>query len=1617
MALRNTIGALFGALALGAVLAAVLAVSGCDIDSAYEGAAVSSNAEDPNAIVTTRIVGSVGDGPIENARVRVFTNSGEELSETRSSNTADYEITVRTQGRNYPLTIVADEGTDMVTRKPPDFSLASVVMSPGRNEIANLNPFGTLIVRTAEKSGGISYETIAAATDAVVERYGFGLGSSLVAHPIFSPMDDTNVHVVVKASETLGEMIRRTRDALMAVNFEVEGVDGEPRVIDGDGVVQALAADLVDGWVDGRGAEGHDRRIAAVANVASAPVMLEALTNRLRIDFYNLDAEIAKAQMDSVIGIVRPESTLRTGDVTIPPEALMQARRALHAAMLVTSDEYVLEAIYAVQTTAPGSTQMNPLQSEYDKALGSAIEALNRAILDTAADWITDEGLLDEINSSDEVPYLENPSEPTPDSHDVPDEIVKDEEIVKAPEEEAAEKEELAAPPVSSGPTEEENQDNDSGAIDEEPIVQDEPINDDPNGAPIIFGAEYFVAPHGSDGASGGSVEKAFATVAKGVSVLKAGDTLTLLPGHYFEAVAVRLQGERDAPITIRAQRPGTALLRGDRDVSGFQQAEGTRYTYWIDLDRRAEGVADRNHLRLYEPVFSVEQVDRTPGSFYQHAETGRVYVHSADSRHPDGNALTVSVTNGFGLHLLPSSRDVLIDGLAFTGYNSRDYPEGPGSRNRWGLFVDTFSERVVIRRSVAYLNSGGIFMSAPSEGVVEDSRAFANHSRFQPLGNNILAWSPHNTAFRRNVVEQFWQPGTDQSLTFYGGARHDGKVLGGWMQDNLAVNTGIMIKGEFSEQATFQTGNQVVAGTYYRSPDASNLRLGDNTTPEALRHYVDPIAHDYRLQSDSPLRGTGPNGQDPGPHPYRGEVFFVSPAGNDGNAGTSVAQAWRTLAHAARSARPGQTVYVLEGVYRESLVPVHSGEAGRPVEFLRRGRDRVVLDGEGRNVPGIDLAGTSHVRVRGFVVRNFGGAGVRADGGHGVRVEEVIAENSGGAGVLATGATGFALRRSLLVGNAGGGLRLERSPGAESVGNAFFGNPGAALALDTASLAGLHSDANAFTPTGSGRLAEVAGDAHATLDAWRGASGQDRNSLQAEPGFADAANGDFSLGPGSPLVGRGPKALPIGPYLRVPVDAPAVVKHLETRTVGATSATVEWWTPGAEVTTTLEWGETQAFGHRVTTSAGTLHSVGLAGLTPGREHHVRVSVRQTTKAHRWVPHRLPEGTAPAEATTETATFRTLATDAPGRTFHVSVLGDDGNSGLSADEAWRTLSHAAARLRAGDTVLVHEGTYEEPVLVRASGDRHAPVTFRAAPGATVWLQGRHNIATAFRIENKHHVHLDGFRFRHFRDIPHGGGAVSIQGGSGHALRRCFYDGRERQAYVGPLFRATDTDGLLVENCVMIGGMGTGGYLLGNSHRAVLRHNVFYNQLVYAMEMMVGPHFVQADFDLEAVPRFDFSHNLVIDMQPTKDNPLFRVWHVDSMRSDHNGYFMRKGADERRILQARYFQGEAIGPLAPEEFRLSSHQGQIVWQLFLLQHLRDQAGLERHSVFGNPGIRVVAELVPQGPLLTAAYWRDELHWDGQRFQPLDFQDFFVDPAGPFGRSAAGKPIGLDPAAFQ
>ena len=202
--------------------------------------------------------------------------------------------------------------------------------------------------------------------------------------------------------------------------------------------------------------------------------------------------------------------------------------------------------------------------------------------------------------------------------------------------------------------------------------------------------AEYFVSTTGDDSASGTSRSTAFATIAKGVNVLQPGDTLTILPGEYFESINAKVAGTADAPITIRAERPGTVLMRGDVDVSGFEPAPGLRGVFVTKFDQRVESVAERSTRRTCIPKLSPKEVEMELATYYHDEEEGLLYIHSSDSRSPDLHSTVVSVTNGCGLAFVEpgAGHHVTVDGLSFTGYSHRDYQTMHGSRTRWGIMV-----------------------------------------------------------------------------------------------------------------------------------------------------------------------------------------------------------------------------------------------------------------------------------------------------------------------------------------------------------------------------------------------------------------------------------------------------------------------------------------------------------------------------------------------------------------------------------------------------------------------------------------------------------------------------------------------------------------------------------------------------------------------------------------------------------------------------------------------------------------------------------------------------------------------------------------------------------------
>jgi hypothetical protein len=129
-----------------------------------------------------------------------------------TDSTASFRSTVKARGKDYPLRLVVSGGIDLVTGLAPDFEMVSLLQKPSDKQ-ANINPFTTFIVALAESlPGGLNSSNVSTAQGIVLDRLGFGLDPTLVPDPFTTQIDTGNVASLVKASEALGELVRRTRD-------------------------------------------------------------------------------------------------------------------------------------------------------------------------------------------------------------------------------------------------------------------------------------------------------------------------------------------------------------------------------------------------------------------------------------------------------------------------------------------------------------------------------------------------------------------------------------------------------------------------------------------------------------------------------------------------------------------------------------------------------------------------------------------------------------------------------------------------------------------------------------------------------------------------------------------------------------------------------------------------------------------------------------------------------------------------------------------------------------------------------------------------------------------------------------------------------------------------------------------------------------------------------------------------------------------------------------------------------------------------------------------------------------------------------------------------------------
>ena len=177
-----------------------------------------------------------------------------------------------------------------------------------------------------------------------------------------------------------------------------------------------------------------------------------------------------------------------------------------------------------------------------------------------------------------------------------------------------------------------------------------------PSQRPLGKGPTYFAHPTNGDDTSPGTEQKPWKTITHSLLQLKAGDTLCLRGGTYFEQIRVSLAGKADAPFTIRGYPGEQATINGGirefletpqqaweavpgtdgefrstraypniRDVVGaFGDSFVGLQTYWHRVDLTAT-----NELWIAEGKGEVAPVYCGPGLWYDR-ETSRIHVRLA---------------------------------------------------------------------------------------------------------------------------------------------------------------------------------------------------------------------------------------------------------------------------------------------------------------------------------------------------------------------------------------------------------------------------------------------------------------------------------------------------------------------------------------------------------------------------------------------------------------------------------------------------------------------------------------------------------------------------------------------------------------------------------------------------------------------------------------------------------------------------------------------------------------------------------------------------------------------------------------------------------------------------
>ena len=227
--------------------------------------------------------------------------------------------------------------------------------------------------------------------------------------------------------------------------------------------------------------------------------------------------------------------------------------------------------------------------------------------------------------------------------------------------------------------------------------------------APVT--GDFYVTRSGNDTRDGKTRETAFATIQHAVNVLGPGQTLVVGPGEYFGAIVASHLGNMDVDTVIRAEIPGTVILRGDMEAPVFQPLPGFQRVYVADFasDENIQAINELDSLKGLSRVPNIPELEYSAGRFYQDRAAHKLYLSTSDTKPADQHFYTLSVIGTHGLYLDTPQR-VCVEGLTATGFNNcAGVPyEQQTLWATYGIFIKN-GRQSVLSNCQAYLNGRGI--------------------------------------------------------------------------------------------------------------------------------------------------------------------------------------------------------------------------------------------------------------------------------------------------------------------------------------------------------------------------------------------------------------------------------------------------------------------------------------------------------------------------------------------------------------------------------------------------------------------------------------------------------------------------------------------------------------------------------------------------------------------------------------------------------------------------------------------------------------------------------------------------------------------------------------------